>query len=158
MTKRDLDCTTSQIKTKSYFHLRRRIDCRSSMQQMSPSFSFTFSSFPLLPLTPLLLPLSEQFQTWEISRSQLRGVAGWNQFHRMADREHVPTQHFRSMPMKRPRGTSANLWCSLEGSIAFRLDLIRASLSWSKLIPAWKVTRKHQCLISTLQYVCTFLM
>lgn len=125
-------------------------------QQMSSRLSFTFPSFRLLPLTLLLLLLSTQFQTWEISGSQLQGVAGWNQFHWMGDRKHVPTQHFRSMPMKWPRGTSANLWCSLEDSIAFRLDLIQASLSRSKLIPAWKVTCKHHYLISTLQYAHIF--
>lgn len=118
-SKRNLDCIATEIKekinkTNMYLHLWKLIDCSSSMHQMSANFSSTFQSFSLLPLVLLLLLLSEQFQTWEISSSRLRGVAGWNQFHWIGDCKHIPTQHFWSVLVEETRGTCENLWCSLQ--------------------------------------------
>lgn len=143
----NLTCTTAPIKTCPYLE-QSTVAAYWSQQQYAADITysscFTLPSIPPLPLTLPLPLLSGQFQTWEISRSQQRGVAGWNQSPWMEDVEHTPTQHLQSMLMKWPRGTSENLWCSLEDSIAFQLDLIQVTLSQSKLIPAWKVRCKHQ--------------
>lgn len=67
-----------------------------------------------------------------------------------------PPSIFRSMPMKQPRGTSANLWCSLKNSVA---ELNQVFLSPSQLIPTWNVSRKPLSkFILTVLYVCTSLM
>lgn len=82
------DCELHNVfekkRANSCFHLWQHIDRSRSVKPMSP----TASASPFHPSfhrrSPFFSPLlSEQFQTWGISRSRLRGVAGWNQFHWM---------------------------------------------------------------------------
>lgn len=152
INKRNLNCITSK-RTESYF-LWQHIDHNSKCHPVSASpchlFFYCHSPFfcPFLHNNFRLERLAVlSYEAWLDKIS----FTGWETV------STFPPSIFDQCPWNSPEGCLQTFDVHLK-TIVFRLDLIQVFLSCSKLIPPYKVARKHHFLILTLQYVCTFLM